>query len=565
MAHDLLEGRDVVQMLIVGIKPGHDGTLAAIRDGELLVSLEAEKDSFSRYSAVTSATLLEFAEHVGALPDVVAFGGWGSHPLLRHRVVGAGYRGTDAGSHHTARFFGKQIQYFTSTHERSHIMSAIGMAPRISGSPQAVLVWEGRIGGFYLIDERFNILKKIHVLDSPGLKYSFLYDLADPKPHHHFPHPENAGKLMALAAYGKAPDADDGIRATVDRIMGITAWGPQTKLGMADSPLFNAGLRSTALATAAALLTERVFQLFADAAVSLLPAGLALRISGGCGLNCEWNRGWRELGHFSSVFVPPCANDSGSAIGTAVDAQTTFTGDPYISWDVYRGIPLARDVEPDSTRWRRAAADHGAVADSLAAGRVVAWVQDRSEIGPRALGNRSLLAEPFRAATARRLNEIKQREDYRPIAPCCRIEDTSRVFDDPSPDPYMLYFRYVRDPALAAVTHVDGTARAQTVSPADNPKLHALLTAFAQRTGLGVLCNTSLNFKGCGFINRVSDLMHYCETRGIDDVVIGDAWYQRCTGTDGADAGAAEAAACGLELATPDGSQQAARPARQVS
>jgi hydroxymethyl cephem carbamoyltransferase len=524
-------------MLIVGIKPGHDGTLAAIQDGELLVSLEAEKDSFRRYSPVTPATLLEFAQHINALPDVVAFGGWDSLTLLRHRPFGAGYLGTDTGSYHDSRFFGKQIRYFTSTHERSHIMSAIGMAPRVSGNAQAVLVWEGTIGGFYLIDERFSVLKKIHVLDYPGIKYSFLYDLADPTLRHNrgIRQLENAGKLMALAAYGKAADADAGIHATIDRILANSDWGPLTKPGMADSPVFNAGLRSPVLATAAALLTERIFQMFADAAVSSLPTGLPLRISGGCGLNCEWNRGWRELGHFSSVFVPPCTNDSGSAIGTAIDAQTTFTGDPYISWDAYRGIPLEQDVEPSPSRWHRTALDLGAVADALARGRVVAWVQGRSEIGPRALGNRSLLAEPFRAATAARLNEIKQREDYRPIAPCCRIEDAGRVFDDPSPDPYMLYFKYIRDPKLAAVTHVDGTARAQTVSPADNPKLHALLSAFAQHTGLGVLCNTSLNFKGYGFVNRVSDLMLYCEQRGIDDVVAGDAWYQRRAGPDSAD------------------------------
>lgn len=91
----------------------------------------------------------------------------------------------------------------------------------------------------------------------------------------------------------------------------------------------------------------------------------------------------------------------------------------------------------------------------------------------------------------------------------------------------MLYFRRVRDPRLEAVTHVDGSARVQTVSKATNTPQHALLTAFAEETGLGVLCNTSLNFNGRGFINRMTDLVDYCEQRDIDDMVVGDTWYSR--------------------------------------
>ena len=161
-------------------------------------------------------------------------------------------------------------------------------------------------------------------------------------------------------------------------------------------------------------------------------------------------------------------------------------------------------------------------------GRIVAWVQGRWEIGPRALGNRSLLAEPFDAQMQDRLNEIKQREDYRPDRTRAAGSRTpAALFDDDFEDPYMLYFRRVRSDDLGAVTHVDGSARVQTVSRDENQPLHELLSAFAERTGAGVLCNTSLNFKGFGFINRMSDLVKYCEARGIDDMVVGDAWFTR--------------------------------------
>ena len=184
-----------------------------------------------------------------------------------------------------------------------------------------------------------------------------------------------------------------------------------------------------------------------------------------------------------------------------------------------------------STTWSRApsAGSSGALAD----GRIFAWVQGRWEIGPRALGNRSILAEPFDPRTRDRLNEIKQREGYRPIAPCCRVEDLTDAYRDGFEDPYMLYFKRARRTDLGAVTHVDGTARVQTVSAGTNPRLHGLLSAFAERRGIGVLCNTSLNFKGFGFINRMSDLAHYCEQRGIADMVVGDRWWQLRASSDG--------------------------------
>ena len=116
----------------------------------------------------------------------------------------------------------------------------------------------------------------------------------------------------------------------------------------------------------------------------------------------------------------------------------------------------------------------------------MAWVQDRWEIGPRALGNRSLLAEPFDARTRDALNKIKVRETYRPIAPVCRVEDADRLYTGGGfEDPYMLYFRRARSAELGAVTHVDGSARVQTVSRQTNAGLHDLLCAFADAPGRG--------------------------------------------------------------------------------
>jgi hydroxymethyl cephem carbamoyltransferase len=337
----------------------------------------------------------------------------------------------------------------------------------------------------------------------------------------------DSGKLMALAAFGDGASMDPDVTRVVERLIDAENLFPVPKSEFKDSPLYDCGVRSELATTAAAVLTHRIFQTFADVAVQQIPAGIPLRISGGCGLNCDWNASWRSLGHFSSVFVPPCPNDSGSALGTAIDAYATITGSPYIEWNVYAGLEFVHDAEPDPSRWTRLPLDHGALARAIAGGQVVAWVQGRWEIGPRALGNRSLLAEPFRLETRDRLNEIKAREDYRPIAPCARVEDLGAAFVESFEDPFMLYFRHVRDARLRAVTHVDRSARVQTVSAASNPPQHALLSAFAQHTGLGVLCNTSLNFNGHGFINRMSHLVEFCEQRRVDNMVVGDHWYTR--------------------------------------
>jgi len=516
-------------MLVAAVNPSHDGAIAVLQDGRLIVSLESEKDSFPRHASVSPLSIFDAIEHMGEAPDVVALGGW-----LRPRTaavphLGAGYRGQHAQSR-TVRALGKEVTLFSSTHEQSHIMAAVGMAPRDDARERAVLVWEGMLGDFYLLDEQHAVTRQVPVLQQPGPRYAFLYALADPSfPDVSPPRVEDPGKLMALAAFGDPDEADPRVVETVEHIATAPAVTPKLKAQLRESPLYNAGLEAEQTKHAAALLTRRIFGIFADAARNELPAGIPLHISGGCGLNCDWNVGWRDLGHFSSVFVPPCPNDAGSALGTAIDAQYRATGDPYIDWDVYRGLDFERDAEPDPAKWERRPLDTSAVADALATGRIFAWAQGRWEIGPRALGNRSLLAAPFDSEMRDRLNEIKQREGFRPIAPCVRIEDLGELFDSDFEDPYMLYFRMVRSDRLGAVTHVDGTARAQTVSADTNPLLHDLLTAFQGRTGVGALCNTSLNYKGFGFINRLSDLAKYCEERGVDDMVAGDSWFVRKT------------------------------------
>jgi len=535
-------------MRILSFKPGHDGAIASIANEQLEFSLEAEKDSFPRYFAVTPNVLLSAFHLTPAFPDIVCISGWerGIHAMGRPleaahsghdlsadllRSIEAGYYGHDLSGCkvNTQNLFGKKTAYFTSTHERSHLLGAYGMSPFPQGQPCYALVWEGHVGSFYLIDENVKVHHLGQALEDPGTKYSFLFSVADPS----FPEGKgyfrfgDAGKLMALAAFSDRTAPTDGEKQIIDFILSRRSIIRSTsKVELKDTYLFNAGVESNSFKSLAGKFSDAIFDRFYSFARQHLKEGFPLLISGGCGLNCEWNTKWLDSGLFQDVFVPPCANDSGSAIGTAVDAQLYFEGKAKISWSVYAGLDFVLDTN-EAPGFKAEPLNYQEVADFIKADNVIAWVQGRYEIGPRALGNRSLLANPLNEQMLDRLNRIKQRESYRPIAPVCLEEDLVHFTGQTKPSPYMLFFHKLTTPALPAVTHVDNSARFQTVNDRENPPLRKLLTAFKQLTGYGVLCNTSLNFRGQGFINRLSDLVDYAKDVGLDGFVVGNTFFRK--------------------------------------
>jgi len=423
----------------------------------------------------------------------------------------------------SSTIFGQKSDFFESTHERSHIFCVYGMSPFKQGDPCYILIWEGQIGSFYEVDKELHICQHGPVLSFPGFKYSFLYDLADPSSRAADWRLDTPGKLMALAGYSKRTEPTVPEQRVIDQILRDVSPTVNDKTPFRDSPYADCGLMNPEFHELVGRFSDALFNTFYSYAQKHLRKGYPLLIAGGCGLNCEWNSKWRDSGLFSDVFVPPVANDSGSAIGTAIEAQYAFSNRAKVSWNTYSGTEFVWDGL--SCGFVECALDFEAIVDLLVCEKVIAWVQGRSEIGPRALGNRSLLASPFREETKDRLNRIKQRESYRPIAPVCLEEDASRLFGVRGSSPYMLYFYKSRVKELEAVTHADGSARVQTVNSQQNSELYKLLTAFKHRTGLGVLCNTSLNRKGKGFINRSSDLFSFSAEKGIDGIVIGARLY----------------------------------------
>ena len=164
-------------MLVLAVKPGHDGSVAAVEDGRLLFSLEGEKDSCKRFLSAQPTTLLTLAEHLGAIPDVVALSGW-PRPG-RFGVIGGGYGGVDVAAQREGELFGKRVTVFSDSHERSHILGTIGMAPKDDARLRAVLVWEGLIGSLYLVDDTWTVTREIPVMGRPGHRYSHLFGIAE--------------------------------------------------------------------------------------------------------------------------------------------------------------------------------------------------------------------------------------------------------------------------------------------------------------------------------------------------------------------------------------------------
>jgi len=392
-------------MKILSYNPGHDGAIAHLVDGRLEMSIEAEKDSNYRFSPISSPDILNAIGELEDIPDAICMGGWwprDHHEFVRGSTSNVGYRGVANSDVIVGerRFLKKSVRYFSSSHERSHVLCAFGMSPLPKGTPCYALVWEGSIGAFYEIDAELNVTLVADVLNQPGNRYGLLYGLADPTfpKDGLYPRFSDAGKLMALASFStrSIPTAEER------KLLEFLLDGPFRELSAHEDitgvPHYNAGLDDLEFRNFAGIYSDAIFEIFHRYVRENLTPNQPLVIAGGCGLNCDWNTKWKEIGFFSDVFVPPVANDSGSAIGTAIDAQFHFTGNPKIEWDVYSGLAFQSGGTFDSWRYDIRDVDHSEVAELLANDLVLGWVNGRYEIGPaRSATGPSL---PPRSATA---------------------------------------------------------------------------------------------------------------------------------------------------------------------
>lgn len=255
-------------------------------------------------------------------------------------------------------------------------------------------------------------------------------------------------------------------------------------------------------------------------------------LAGGVALNCVLNARLRDSGLFAGIWVQPAAGDAGTALGAAlwVDARAREdSGRVYRMNDCYLGPDYSEgEIEEFLTRakLRHRRLDDVATetAALLAQDKIIGWFQSRMEFGPRALGARSILASPISPDMQARLNDIKDREDFRPVAPVVLEEAASEWFVNAGPSPFMLFVHHVRPERaerIPAVRHVDGTARIQTINRRQHPLYYDLLRAFQARTGVPVLVNTSFNTRGEPIVCTPRDAVECFWTSPLDALVIG--------------------------------------------
>lgn len=264
-----------------------------------------------------------------------------------------------------------------------------------------------------------------------------------------------------------------------------------------------------------------------------------LCVGGGVATNCVSIGRIIEAGVFDQVFVPPAPGDAGTAIGAAVAVHSdSGSRRPVVgvARSCYLG-PSFQDQALDLMAWPQLRQKTIGIepaeflADQLADGMIVGLFQGRVEAGPRALGNRSILASPLEPGVVERLNAtVKYREPFRPFAPMVLAERAEEFFTLGQEAPYMSMASGVTAAArekVPAIVHANGTSRLQTVTKSQNPFMHAVLTAFARRTGVPVLINTSLNVKGKPICGTPAMALDCLAESGLDALLLEGRWITK--------------------------------------
>jgi len=456
-------------------------------------------------------------------------------PLFLSYIVNAPRQLASGAPHHLRRRFRDvrhdgPFRWHFVEHHLAHEASAFLAAPF---DECAVLTMDGR--GEYATtsygsyqDRRYKRIKQVNLPHSLGLLYESVTDYLG------FLHSSDEYKVMALASFGQ-PVYAPLLREVVHYLgngdyevlpaQWESMFGPRRERG--------AEFTRKHMDIAASLQTvleEIVLQMAAWLHEQTGAENLAL--AGGVALNCVMNARIRDRGPFRRVWVQPAAGDAGTSLGAALWIDSQQRGPSQRVWRMdhaflgpaYGEQEIEDFLKQAKLRYRRAADLAAETADLLMQDKVVGWFQGRMEFGPRALGARSILASPLDPGMQQRLNQIKDREDFRPVAPVVLEEEASNWFVNGGVSPFMVFVYDVRpDKAerIPAVRHVDGTARIQTINRAQNPAYYDLLRAFAARSGVPVLINTSFNTRGEPVVCTPRDAVESFCTTPLDALAIG--------------------------------------------
>ncbi|MEC0090202.1 carbamoyltransferase N-terminal domain-containing protein [Paenibacillus macquariensis] len=534
-------------MLYCGIKLTHDGCIAVIEDNRLVFSHEVEKfNNNKRYSEIPDTNFI--TEVLGmngyGVSDINLYSidGWAglkeSEVRVRSNgtelnVIVAPYReaslSADSLKTYEGNGFiidGQSLAYTSYLHSTTHIFSTYCASPFSEKSdPCYMLVYDGGMyprlyyfdpaqGKLENLGPLFMFMGNIYSLFSLHFK-PFFNEGSGPR----VDDLSVAGKVMAYIALGQ-------VREDLIQMFGRVYekhFSPSLEFSWTFSQEVQRQVTEQGIPHADVLAS------FHQYLERMLVNCLNERIRkhgrksryfgfvGGCSLNIKWNSAIRNSGLFDEMFVSPFTNDTGTAIGVACCERYKQTGKVRLDWSVYSGPAIVKN-EPAEGWSSRNCSIHELASLLHVTQDPVVFLSGNAELGPRALGNRSILAAAVQPQMKDRMNEIKCREGYRPVSPICLEKRASMIFSPGTRDPYMLFDHKLRDEwaeRIPAIRHLDGTARLQTVGPNDNERIYELLQEYERLSGIPVLCNTSANTLGSGFFPDVRSATEWNGTKYV--------------------------------------------------
>lgn len=551
-------------MNIIGISAFyHDSACALVMDGELVVAAQEERFTRRRYEPdVPLYAFRACLDHAGLSPADVDCVAYYEDPVKKlSRQLGMSRPQTGlpavtmdatAPEREIRERLGFGGRFEVVDHHEAHAASAF----YCSGFTEAALFTADAVGEWATTsygaggDGGVTLLEEVNFPHSIGLLYSAITSYLG------FSVNSDEYKVMGLASYGTPRYrqqldtlvlANDGGQFEFDqRYFSLRAGGkmytPELGELLALPPRRpRAKVRRVHADLAASIqsLTEELLQDRLDYLYQLCPSD-NLGYAGGVALNCVANTRLRRRSKFRNWFIPPAPGDAGSSVGAAMLVHHRLTGTRRVErltdarlGPRIGGPALGRVLDAAGVRYEdftgRPADLLTQTANRLAEGLVVGWCQGRMEFGPRALGSRSILADPRDPQMRDQINRrVKKREEFRPFAPAVTAERAVEFFDLDVTSPFMLETVAVRTRAdLPAVTHVDGSARVQTVSADDDPLFHALLARFGELTGIPVLLNTSFNVRGEPIIGDEVDALSCFLRARLDVLVAGNLVVRR--------------------------------------
>lgn len=476
--------------VILGLSWGfHDGSVCIVKDGKIISAIATERLTKVKKDRLTEKTFDETVQYVfdatGCSWEDIDYVATSGDPcgLIENQIIEGTYTSPQGRvipiydiAHHLCH---SASAYYTSQFDRAVCFSldASSADPQNYHYNSSICVAEGN---------------KIKVLQNPPIPWGRLYNQATENvglgPGLH-----KAGTMMGLASYGKPiPNCDY------------------------DHDERNLIEKDFVHAINVAATTQKGFEMRTLEEVQKLPDGCEnLCLSGGSFLNCNANSHIYRNSKFKNIHHFPGVGDDGIGIGAALYVAHHILDEPRYYHQPHEICYLGKEYSVSDINYEY-------IARRISEGAIVAWMNGRSEFGPRALGNRSLLADPRDQHNRDRLNHIiKTREWYRPFAPITLEESYQDWFDFEKPSPFMLYTAQVKQPKeIPAVTHVDGTARFQTVTQESNERIYKLIKEFEKITGIPVLINTSLNGKSQPILETPEDGLKFFETTPVDMIVI---------------------------------------------